>query len=163
VRRIALAGCRHKVSDAAHNQRFVRHLQIDSASEVVNLITPPELGAIAPRAARMPSVPDASLVIDPRVLETVAGWLAKRGRLGGLTISELALLSCLASSGFAAAIGEAAAQTASEMCHDGWGPMRNCGVTDIRRALRPLEDAAVTSERASEAWVAALSLASLAS
>jgi len=63
-RRVALNGARFVVRDAARSQRFVRHLGIYTRNERADLITPPEHGAIAPRAARLPGVPDGAAVVD---------------------------------------------------------------------------------------------------
>ena len=161
AREFGLAGADMAVADAMFARRFVRHMRLWSAADVVHLITPPEEGAIAPRAAQLPRAPDDAGIIDRNAFDTVHEWLLSGGRLGGRTIEELARLARLATSTFAAVIGERAAQMAVETLWPFGGPMRG-GATgdDVRRRLRPLELAARDSDRAAEALVAALAASS---
>jgi len=160
ARDFALAGADVAVGDATFARRFVRHMRLWSAADVVHLMTPPEEGAIAPRAAQLPRAPEDAGVIDRQAFDTVHDWLASGGRLGGRTIEELARLARLATSAFAAVIGERAAQMAADTIWPFGGPMRG-GATgdDVRRRLRPFEVAARDSDRVAEALVAALAAA----
>jgi hypothetical protein len=158
-RGVSLNGARFAVTDAACAQRFVRHLSIAVTDDRgdddrVDLITPPDEGAIAPRAARLPGVPDEAAVVDVDVWEAAVDWLRGGGRLGGRSVAELARLACIATPQFALAIGEWAAQVAVEMIWERSGPMR--GGADLRHALHALQVAARTSPRAADALVAAL-------
>jgi hypothetical protein len=156
-----LAGADLAVCDATFARRFVRHMRLWSAADSVHLITPPEQGSIAPRAAQLPRAPDDAGIIDRHAFDTIDEWVVSGGRLGGRTIEELARLARLATSAFAAIIGERAAQMAIETIWPFGGPMRG-GATgdDVRRRLRPLEVAARDSDRAAEALVAALAASS---
>lgn len=154
-RTLFLNGSRFAVRDAACSQRFVRHLKLYLRGERADLITPPDEGSIAPRAAQLPGVPDDSLIVDRAAWEAVADWMAGGGRLGGRSIAELARLACVATAQFALVLGEWAAQVAIEMSWERRGPMRVAG--DVRHSLRPLELAAGHNPRAAEALVAALS------
>lgn len=159
TRRAPLAGARSRVRDAALAQRFVRHLRIelvaaDAGASSIDVITPPDQGAIAPRAARLPPAPQTAIVVDIRAWEAATAWITSGGRLCGLSIPDLARLSRVATSAFAITIGEHAARLADEITADDLGPMR-CGV-DLRWILRPFENAARESPRAAEALVAAL-------
>ncbi len=158
-RRIDLQGAQFVVDDAAFAQRFVRRLRILAASETVDIITPPELGSIAPRAAWLPLVSESAWIVDVPAWETAVKWVKEEGRLGAYTIGDLAQLACWATSAFAYSIGEKAGQLADEMTWNGRGPMRVRSLPgdDIQSFLRPLEHAAQHSERAREAFVAALS------
>jgi hypothetical protein len=160
-RDFALAGADLAIADATHARRFVRHMRLASAAEVMHLITPPEEGAIAPRAVQLPRAPEDAGIIDRHAFDTVHEWVVSGGRLGGRTIDELARLARLATSAFAAVIGERAAQIAIETIWPFGGPMRGA-VTgdDVRHRLRPLEVAARDSDRAAEALVAALAASS---
>jgi hypothetical protein len=153
--RVIPVGAAHTLVDAACNQRFVRLLRLEGPGGGASIITPPEEGSIAPRAARLPVAPDDAAVVEARAFDTLLDWLAAGGRLGSHTIEELARLARLASAPLAVAIGELAVQVAREMSWGGDGPMRGSGL-DARRLLRPLEIAARDSERASDALVAAL-------
>jgi hypothetical protein len=161
ARELFLAGAQPIVGDATRAQRFVRHLQLRATAGAMDLITPPEEGAIAPRAARLPRAPDDAAVVDRPAFDTVVEWLLGFGQLSGRTIEELARLSRLAAPSFAAVIGERAGQIAVETTWQFGGPMRggNTG-DDLRRRLRPLELAARDSERAREALIAALAVSS---
>ncbi len=162
TREFALAGAELAVADASYARRFVRHLRVWSDSDVIDLITPPEEGAIAPRAALLPRAPDDSGIIDQRDFDTVHEWLLSGGRLGGRTIEELARLARMATSAFAAVIGERADQMAREKEAAFGGQMRGVAIGDVeRRRLRPLELAARDSDRAAEALVAALAAGAL--
>lgn len=161
AREFGLAGTDLAVADATFARRFVRHMRLWSSAEAVQFITPPEEGAIAPRAAQLPRAPEDAGIIDRHTFDTVHEWVVSGGRLGGRTIEELARLARLATSAFAAVIGERAAQMAVETIWPFGGPMRG-GATgdDVRRQLRPLEVAARDSDRAAEALVAALAASS---
>ncbi len=158
VRRIGLNGARFVVRDATRDQRFVRHLTLLLPAERVDLMTPSEEGAIAPRAARLPGVPKDAIVVEVAAWEAAVDWLQSGGRLGGRTVTELARLACAATPQFAIAIGEWAAQVAVEMTWERAGPMRGGG--ELRELLRPLEAAATRSARAADALVAALARSS---
>ena len=157
--RLALDGCQVGVADATFRSRFVRHLSIAAPDDSVDLITPPDEGAIAPRAARLPVAPAGSAVISAATWEIVVDWVQSSGRIAGRTVTEITRLTCLASPQFAVVLGELAARAAMEMVWEHAGPMR--GGNDILDSLRPLEDAARTSARASEALVAALAAAAV--
>ena len=155
TRRVPLARSTLTVRDAELYKRFVRHLRISRGSDHLDLITPPEAGAIAPRVARLPEAPSLSFVVDRPDFDVLAGWLAQGGSLRTRTMSELASLACRATSAYAVQIGEWAAQIAVHMTSDVCGPMRGC--QSPRQVLAPLAGAARFSERASEALIAALS------
>jgi hypothetical protein len=162
LREFPLAGVDLAVGDATFTQRFVRHLHLEADAVVVDLITPPEQGAIAPRAAQLPRAPDEAGVVDRTAFDILVEWLLGGGRLGGRTIEDLARLARLASPTFAVVIGERAGQLALDGMWQYGGPMRGgaLGGDDVRRRLRPFEIAARDSERAGEALVAALAAAS---
>lgn len=151
---VPLHGSRFQVGDAAYDQRFVRHLRIEAPGRCVDLITPPDQGAIAPRAAGLPGVPAGVAVVEAPAWEVIVDWLRGGGRLGRLTVAELARLCRVATPQFAVDIGERAAQVAVEMIWERCGPMRGSG--GMINSLRPLEEAARTSPRATEALMAAL-------
>lgn len=153
----ALEGADLAVGDATFTQRFVRHLHLETGFSELDLITPPEEGSIAPRAAQLPRAPDEAGVVDRTAFDILVEWLVGGGRLGGRTIEDLARLSRLASPSFAVVIGERAGHLALEGTWPYGGPMRGGALgDDVRRRLHPLEVAARDSERASEALVAAL-------
>ncbi|HET6611370.1 MAG TPA: hypothetical protein VFG83_05245, partial [Kofleriaceae bacterium] len=81
--RVPLAGAKSRVRDAELAQRFVRHLRIELAAgagaAVVDVITPPDKGAIAPRAARLPPAPRHAIVVEPLAWEAATAWLASGG------------------------------------------------------------------------------------
>lgn len=161
AREFALAGADLAVADATFARRFVRHMRLWSSADILHLITPPEEGSIAPRAAQLPRAPEDAGIIDRNAFDIVHEWLLSGGRLGGRTIEDLARLARLATSTFAAAIGERAAQMAIETIWPFGGPMRGGAVgDDVRNRLRPLELAARDSDRAAEALVAALAASS---
>ena len=145
------------VRDASVAQRFVRELVADCPSGAICFITPPEEGAIAPRALGLPPAPADAIVLEPRVWDTLVDWLRGGGRLSGRTIGELARLARVATSPFAIAIGEVAARVAREMTWERAGPMRSSAI-DPRELLRPLEEAARDSASAADALVAALAV-----
>jgi hypothetical protein len=160
-REFALAGADLAVGDATFTQRFVRHLHLETGYAELDLITPPEQGAIAPRVAQLPRAPDEAAIIDRPVFDTLVEWLLGGGRLGGRTIEDLARLARLARPTFAVVIGERAAQLALDGTWPFGGPMRGGAIgDDVRRRLLPLEMAARDSERAGEALVAALAASS---
>lgn len=152
---VSLEGARVTSRDASCSSRFVRHVVVRTALRRVDLITSPEEGAIAPRAARLPGVPRWSIIVDSPVWETVSSWLRSGGGLSGRTILELARLARVSTSQFAIAVGECVAHVAAEMTWERLGPMRGGGA--FLQMLKPLEDAARESQRASDALVAALS------
>jgi len=108
----ALEGADLAVGDATFTQRFVRHLHLATGAAELDLITPPEQGAIAPRAAQLPRAPDEAGIVDRPVFDILVEWLLGGGRLGGRTIEDLARLARLASPAFAVVIGERAGQLA---------------------------------------------------
>lgn len=156
---MGLNGARFSIRDAACEQRFVRHLRLHLPGEVVELITPPDEGAIAPRAARLPRVPETVTIVDAASWEALADWLRSRGRLGGRTMADLARLALIATPQFAITIGEFAGQLAVELNSLAANPMRTSA--SLRESLKPLEDAARQSPRVADALVAALSRSSL--
>lgn len=161
ISRFSLIDCAHELLDARCVNRFVRHLAIRCADgEVVNLITPPEIGAIAPRAARLPEMGDPTAVIDPELMNPLDIWLRNGRRMVGHTIDELALLSRLASAGFAIAIGERAADLATRMTWERSSPLRSSAVNVARDLLSPFDLQAQVSDRANLALMAALARSS---
>jgi len=158
-RRLGLNGAHFSIRDAACEQRFVRHLILHLPGEVADLITPPDEGAIAPRAARLPNISSNVIILDTPAWEALAGWLRGRGRLDGRTVLELARLAVIATPQFAITIGEFAAQLAVDRTRPIANPMRTNAT--LRESLRPLEQAARTSPRVADALVAALSRSSL--
>ena len=155
-RRLNLDGASHRLIDATDKGRFTRHLRIELAVGPVDLITPPEEGAIAPRVLRLPPAPDGAYVVERSSLKIVASWLAGGGRMRGWTVDELSHFARLASSNFAVALGDVAGQVAVEMSWDRQGPLRGANGVEPRLVLWSLERAARDSERAHEAFVAAL-------
>jgi hypothetical protein len=136
-------------------RRFVRMLVLDgSGRERIHVITPPDHGAVAPNVVSVPEAPVDAAVIDTRVWEALSDWLVTGGRLAACSIPDLARLSCIATSSFAAVIGEVAAQRALEYVWSATGPLR--AGFDLDSALQPLVDAAKHSNRANEALVSAL-------
>jgi hypothetical protein len=107
-------------------------------------------------------VEDGAVIVDTATWETIADWVQGEGRLSGRTVTELARLARVATSMFAVTIGEKAAQLVADLAWQKLGPMRSPFGGDIWRLLRPLEDAALDSERAGEALTAALSRCALA-
>jgi hypothetical protein len=156
---VPLHGARVFARDASCESRFVRHVMVRTHHQRVDLITPPERGAIAPRAARLPGVPKASRIVEPAVWDTVSSWIRSGGGLSGRTIHELARIASIATSQFAIAVGECVAHVAAELTWQRLGPMRGGGT--FVQMLQPLEQAARTSQRANEALVAAMSRGAL--
>jgi hypothetical protein len=101
-------------------------------------------------------IESATAVIEPVLLPVLDGWLISGRRLVGHTLRELALLSRLASTSFAIAIGERAADLATQMTWERGSPQRSSALTDIRDLLVPFEEQAAVSERANLALMAAL-------
>ncbi len=157
-RNLTLDGARFAARDAACAQRFVRHLKLYLVDGRADLITPPDEGAIAPRAAQLPGVPEDAIVVDSPAWEAVVDWMRTGGRLGGRTIAELARLCRIASAQFAVTVGEWAARVAIESSWERSGPMRSGA--DPRDCLQPLADEASRTPRAAEAWLAAMACCS---
>ena len=156
LRRVALDGCIAQILDAEHRRHFVRMLLLERGDARIALITPPERGAIAPRAVPMPRAPDDAAVVDEAAWDVVADWIMCGGRLAGLTVAELARLAAIATPQFAIVLGEIAAAAALEIVWEETGPRR--GGVDVDASLQPLYDAARVSVRAAEALVAALAV-----
>ena len=164
-RRIELAKATFHIEDARLFGRFVRHLQINTVDQELHFVTPPFRGSIAPRAARLPNVLDSAWVIGTVEMGILHHWFSGRRKLSGHTIEELANIATLASSRYAVEIGEKIAQLATDMMSltkSSLGPMRGTGKLELQRLLKPLEEIASTSTRASEALIAALSRAAVA-
>jgi hypothetical protein len=140
--------------EARVQRRFVRMLILERGGAQMFLITPPEQGAVAPNVVRVPEAPPESAIVDARAWEALADWLLSGGRLGALSITDLARLACIATPQFAVLIGEVAAQRALELAWGSPGPLR--GSADIDTQLQPLILAARRSPRAGEALVSAL-------
>jgi len=155
-RHVDLDGASVAVVDAAFRRRFVRMLTLERGGERAAFITPPDHGAIAPRAVPLPLAPDDAAVVEDGAWDTLVEWITTGGRLAGRNVAELARLAVIATPQFAIAIGEVAAQVALEMIWERNGPLR--GGADLAHSLRPLYDAARRSPRASDALVAALAV-----
>lgn len=149
---LQLSGARFRARDARARQRFVRHLCIWRENERIDIITPPEHGAIAPRAVSLPYVPNGAAVVESGEWQALFRWLDSGGRLGSHTMDELSQLSCLAGIDLAADIGRQVAALATEMytCRR-YGPMRS----RVGDPLAELRRTAATSERARVACLAA--------
>lgn len=139
--------------DLRPERRFVRMLVLERERERLVIITPPERGAVAPNVVRLPEAPGDAVIVDPGEWEAVADWIMGGGRLAACSIVELARLAELATSPFAALIGEVAAQRALELASVAGGPR---GAFDLDAALHPLVAAARHSARAAEALISAL-------
>jgi hypothetical protein len=136
-------------------RRFVRMLVLETESATrVHVITPPDQGAVAPNVVSVPEAPGDAAIVDRRVWDALHDWVAAGGRLAAFSITELARLASIATSQFAALIGEVAAQRALEGVWSASGPLR-MGF-DLESALQPLVDAAKHWPRANEALVSAL-------
>ncbi|CAN5707247.1 hypothetical protein BH11MYX1_BH11MYX1_47040 [soil metagenome] len=135
-------------------RRFVRMLQLERAGRHVAVITPPERGAVAPNVVRIPEAPQDAAIVEPAVWAALAEWLIGGGRLGALSVADLARLACIATPQFAVVIGEVAARRALELVWVVAGPLR--GLHDLEAALQPFTDAARNSPRAGEALISAL-------
>lgn len=144
--------------DIRWERRFVRMLVLEREHERHAIITPPEHGAVAPNVVRVPEAPIDAAIVDSRAWEPLADWLMSGGRLAGCSIADLARLAEIATSPFAALIGEVAAQHALELTWATRGPWR--GSFDLESALAPLVAAARRSPRVDEALTAALAHAS---
>jgi hypothetical protein len=147
-------GCVATRAGGRVHRRFVRMLILERDGARCFVITPPDQGAVAPNVVRVPEAPDDAVVIDARAWEALAEWVLGGGRLASCSLAELARLACIATTQFAALIGEVAAQRALEHAWASGGPLR--GGSDVESALQPLFDAARTNSRASEALVSAL-------
>lgn len=135
-------------------RRFVRMLVLEREHERHVIVTPPEQGAVAPNVVRVPEAPADAAIVDSHAWEPLADWLMSGGRLAGCSIADLARLASIATSPFAALIGEVAAQHALELTWAARGPLR--GAFDVETALHPLVAAARRSPRVEEALTAAL-------
>ncbi|MGE0869285.1 MAG: hypothetical protein AB7P03_12005 [Kofleriaceae bacterium] len=136
-------------------RRFVRMLMLEREHERLAMITPPDRGAVAPGVVHLAEAPPDAAIVDDETWEAISDWVLGGGRLGACSIPELARLAAVATSPFAALIGEVAADRALEL---GWttrGPLR--GIADLDEALQPLSDAARHSLSAAEALVSARS------
>lgn len=156
---LALNGCAVSTGDGVYAKRFVRHMVVEGPSERLDLITPPDKGAIAPQVASVPNVRSGAAVVGDAVWQTLSDWFGRGGRLSGCTVAELARLACIATPQFAVIIGEVAASVAAAMAWERIGPMR--GGNDLKTTLRPLQEAARTSPAAADALVAALAATAL--
>ena len=163
TRHHALDGCAVVTADAACRRRFVKMLILERvaanvsyfvAAERLTLITPPDRGAIAPNAARLPVAPGDAVVVETEEWEALTRWLAGGGRLSSCSVVELARLAAIASPQFAVVIGEVAAEIALESVWELGGPLRGQG--SLADSLRPLYDSARRSPRAADALIAAL-------
>lgn len=157
--RYSLDGCTWELRDARCSHRFVRHLELDTLDGRIDLITPPEIGAIAPRAARLPEMNEPTAVIAGELMVVLVEWLGNRRRLIGHTVLELALLSRLASTSYAIAIGERAADLITQMTWERGSPLRSSAVSGDHQLLAPFEIQATISDRANLALMAALARA----
>jgi hypothetical protein len=144
--------------DVRWERRFVRMLVLERGHERLVIATPPEHGAVAPNVVRVPEAPADAAIVDAHAWETLADWLMGGGRLAGCSIADLARLATIASSAFAAVIGEVAAERALEHTWAERGPLRSS--FDLASALHPLVAGARRSPRVGEALTAAQKLAS---
>ena len=162
-RRQSLDGCaatltdgfvaRRAGNDTRPERRFVRMLVLDREHECTVIITPPDRGAVAPNVVRLPEAPEEAAIVDDTAWDALADWVMGGGRLAGCSIADLARLAAIATSRFAAVIGEVAAQRALELSWAMAGPLR--GGSDVDLALDPLASAARRSPRVAEALIAA--------
>jgi hypothetical protein len=156
IRRHALHGCEPSVLDGCYvgaetsQRRFVRMLVIDADTVI---ITPPDRGAVAPIVVVVPEAPASAWIVDEHAWDVLAAWLLVGGRLSAHSIDELARLCSIASSQFAALIGEVAARRVLEIAWASRGPLR--GSSELEVALQPFVDAARAWPRAAEALVSA--------
>jgi hypothetical protein len=163
MRKVELCAAEHRLGDATLLGRFVRHLSVEGP-ERLDLVTPPDRGSIAPRAARLPLLGEGVDVVEVPVWETVVDWITRGRRLTGCTIDDLSRMARIAAPLYAVEIGERAAHLAGDLVKEGFlGPMRGAGRLDTRRLLRPLEEAARESAQAADAYVAALARVALLS
>lgn len=163
TRRHALDGCAATTSDgfvavrgrdARWQRRFVRMLMLDRDGDRDAVITPPDVGAVAPNVVRVPEAPSDAAIVDARAWEALADWLVVGGRLAACSIADLARLATIATPAFAALIGEVAAERALELAALAGGPLR--GGAEVDSGLQPLVEAARTSTTAGEALTSAL-------
>jgi hypothetical protein len=154
---LATDGCVTAKVDVAIERRFVRMLVLERGTQCEVLITPPELGALAPSVVSVPEAPREAAIIEPSAWETLVDWVSSGGRLAAMAIADLARLVTIATPQFALLIGEVAAQRALELAWVGRGPLR-AGV-ELDTALQPFALAARDSPRAAEALVSALAYA----
>jgi hypothetical protein len=152
-RRYPLDGCAPTITDG-FVARFVRMLILEREFDRNVVITPPDQGSVAPNVVRLPEAPPDAAIVDTRDWEALADWLMCGGRMSACAITDLARLATIASSAFAAVIGEVAAQRALDLVWATHSPLR--GGTDIETALQPLIDMARHEPRAAEALFAAL-------
>jgi len=164
-RRHALDGCAATLLDgffaargaarvvARPERRFVRMLTLERGDERCVIITPPDLGAVAPNVVRLPEAPDDAAIVDDHAWDALADWIMGGGRFTGCSIADLARLAAIATWQFAATIGEIAAERALELVAADRGPLR--GVEDLEAALHPLVAAARQSPRVAHALLAA--------
>jgi len=151
---------------ARPERRFVRMLVLerehdrpyDRPHDRQVLITPPELGALAPNVVRLPEAPDDAAIVDAHAWEALADWITGGGRLAACAIGDLARLAAIATPRFAIVIGQVAAQRALELVWTERAPLR--GFDDLEAALRPLVLAGRQSARAAQALEAARAYAS---
>ncbi|HET9626942.1 MAG TPA: hypothetical protein VFP84_36535 [Kofleriaceae bacterium] len=141
-------------ANARWERRFVRMLVLERDHERLVIATPPEQGAVAPNVVRVPEAPAEAAIVEVHAWETLADWLMNGGRLAGCSIADLARLAAIATSAFAALIGEVAAQRALEHTWATRGPLRSS--FDLESALHPLVAGARQSPRVGEALTAAL-------
>jgi hypothetical protein len=165
-RRVPLDGCAATQADgcfavrvaprtvARPVRRFVRMLALERSDERCVIITPPELGTVAPNVVRLPEAPDDAAILDAPVWDALADWIMGGGRLTGYSVADLAQLAAIATWQFAATLGEIAAERALELVAAARGPLR--GVADLDAALHPLTAAARQSPRVAHALLAAL-------
>src|SRR5262245_26174682 len=139
---------------ARPERRFVRMLILERNEESHAIITPPDLGAVAPNVVRLPEAPDDAAIVDDQAWDALADWIMGGGRLTGCSIADLARLAAIATWQFAATIGEVAAERALELVAADRGPLR--GVGDLDAVLHPLTAAARQSPRVAHALLAAL-------
>jgi hypothetical protein len=139
--------------DARPKRRFVRMLILERDHERHVIITPPEQGAVAPNVVRLPEAPDEAAIVDDQAWDALADWILGGGRLSGCSIADLARLAAVATPGFAALIGQVAAQRALELVWADRGALR--GAEDVKSALHPLVSAARQSPRVATALTAA--------
>jgi len=140
-------------SNARPERRFVRMLVLERDDERHVLITPPDHGAVAPNVVRLPVAPEDAAIVDDHAWDALAEWLLGGGRFAAYAISDLARLAAVATSRFAALIGQVAAERALEQLWAARGPLR--GVADLEAALHPLIAAARQSPRVADALRAA--------
>src|SRR5204863_104899 len=80
MRSLGLDGAATYTADAASHRRFVRMLIVEHRGARLIAITPPDRGAIAPRALRLPEAPADAAVIENPAYDALADWLHGGGR-----------------------------------------------------------------------------------